>query len=208
MAVQGGQTPFFGFFKLNFVMYLICVTWLILIIITPMVEPEDSVHFGDEGFGDRVGTDEHYSDIEKLENSFGRIVYHSGDRMCHIKESRSLLINGNQMSYCARDFGIFLGLAVGAGIVTFVVIDLKWYILLIGIIPIGLDGGLQLITSYESNNVLRIFTGGLFGLVTMIAIGLVTVEISLSVRYWMENKIRYNNYQKLNKVSKAKKHKP
>jgi uncharacterized membrane protein len=185
--------PLGGFFKLNFILFLVCVSWVIIIFITPTLEPTDTIHFGDKGY---TGLDEHYKEIESLQNPFNRIVYHSGDRMCHMKESRSFIIGDNQMPYCARCFGIFFGLALGAAITTFIVIDLKWWLLLLGIIPIGLDGGLQLITSYESNNVLRIFTGTLFGLVTMLAVGLVMVEISASTKQWMLNKSWFNKYIK------------
>ena len=33
----------------------------------------------------------------------------------------------------------------------------------LAIIPIGLDGGIQLLTDYESNNILRLLTGAIFG---------------------------------------------
>ena len=100
------------------------------------------------------------------------------------------------MSYCSRCFAIFFGLAIGAAITTFIVFELKWWLILLGIIPIGLDGGLQLITTYESNNVFRLFTGGLFGAITTIAVGIVIVELSQSGKYWLTNKIWYKNYMK------------
>lgn len=170
-------------------------------LLAPALEPTDTIHFGNLGY---VGLEEHFDDIESIQNPFARVVYHSGDRMCHMKESRSLIINSNQMPYCTRCFGIFLGLAIGAAIVTFVVIDLKWWILLLGIIPIGLDGGLQLITSYESNNVLRLFTGLLMGVVTMIALGLVTVELSDYVKLRMKyQKLKVKKFNK--KIASSKK---
>jgi uncharacterized membrane protein len=169
------QFPIFGFYKINFIIYLVCVTWLIILIITPAVIPPDTIIFDNKGF---VGIDEHYHQIETIDNTFVRVVYHSGDQMCHQKSSRSLIVCENQMSYCARCFGIFFGLALGAAIATFVWIDLKWWLLVLGIIPIGLDGGLQLITTYESNNLLRLVTGSLLGIVTMLAVGLVVIELS------------------------------
>ena len=188
----------FGFFKINFILYLIFLTWVLIIIFAPALEPTDTIHFGNKGL---VGPEEKYDDIESIQNPFLRVVYHSGDRMCHMKESRSLIINSNQMPYCARCLGIFLGLAIGAAIVTFVVIDLKWWILVAGLMPIGLDGGIQLVTSYESNNVLRISTGLLTGVVTMIALGLVTVEMA----DYFKLRIRYQKLKKLNESSRAAK---
>ena len=186
--------PIFGFYKINFILYLICVTWLIILIITPAVLPPNTIVFDNKGL---VGPDEHFSEIEIIENPFVQEVYHSGDQLCHQKSARSLYICENQMSYCSRCFGIFLGLALGAGIATFVWIDLKWWLLVLGIVPIGLDGGLQLITSYESNNVLRIFTGTLLGVVTMLAVGSVVIELSeftkLRLKY---KKFRNNNLKR------------
>ena len=204
MLEQYTQFPRFGFFKLNFILYLICVVWLLIFIISPMVEP---IHFGDEGRYDMVGEDEHYYDIEKFQNTFVKSVYHSGDRMCHMKESRSFLLNSNQMPYCARCFGIFLGFAIGAGIITFVIIDLKWWLLVVGLLPIGLDGGLQFITDYESNNILRLFTGSLAGIVTLIAVGLITVELSNLFKQQMINSILHKRYLKNFKIT-SKRHPP
>jgi len=182
----------FGFFKLNFIIYLICVIWLLIIIISPLALEPDFIRFGDEGY---VGEDEHYSTIETIQNPFIRSVYHSGDRMCHMKESRSFFLNENQMPYCARCFGIFLGFAIGAAITSFVLIDLRWWMLVIGLGPIGLDGGLQLITSYESNNIFRILTGSLAGIITMIAVGLMIMELSNMSKQWMMNRIWAKKYR-------------
>jgi uncharacterized membrane protein len=183
MIPQQNQLPIFGFFKLNFILYLICVIWLLIIVIVPTAIPKDTVDLGELGM---VGENEHFFEIEDINNPFVRSVYHSGDSMCHLKASRSLFINSNQMPYCARDFGVFLGFAIGAAISTFVIIDLKWWLLVVGLAPIGLDGGIQLLTSYQSNNPLRIFTGTLAGIVTMIAMGLIIFEISQLVKYKLE----------------------
>ena len=186
--MQDGRSWFYigGIHKVNLVIYLICITWVILILISPAFEEANTIHFGNKGL---VGFDEHYDSIENMENPFVRVVYHSGDRMCHMRESRSLIIGTNQMPYCARCFGIFFGMALGAAIATFVVIDLKWWMIVLGLVPIALDGGLQAITSYESNNVLRLFTGLLVGVITMLALGLVAIEMSESIKMWMMNNI-------------------
>jgi uncharacterized membrane protein len=190
----------FGFNKINLILYIICVTWLLIILVTPAAQEPDSIHFSDEGY---VSRDEYFSDIEGIENPFTRAVYHSGDRMCHLKESRSLFINSNQMPYCARDFGIFFGFALGAAIATFFRVDLRWWILVLGLAPIGLDGGIQLLTSYESTNILRILTGTLAGVVTMLALGLVAAEVSQDLHRWVMNKVwmSKNNHPKRSKTN-------
>ena len=181
--------PMFGFFKINFIIYLFCMIWLLLILIVPAMSEPGTIQFQEfdefENPIGKVGFSEYYNDIEKINNPLSRAVYHSGDRMCHMKSSRSFSINDNQMPYCARCFGIFLGFAIGAGFATFIVIDLNLWLLIVGLVPIGLDGGLQLVTSYESNNFFRVITGSLAGFVTVMAVGLITLEISKSVKYWL-----------------------
>ncbi len=183
----------FGFYKLNFVLFLVCLVWLLLLIVTPAALPTGTLDFGDDGM---VGENEHFDEIEAINNPIIRTVYHSGDGMCHMKNSRSIFINDNQMAYCARCFGIFFGFVIGAAIATFVKVDLKWWLLVIGLVPIGLDGGLQLITSYESNNIIRLLTGSLAGIVTMLAMGLIIIELSEDVKRWLMNRIWYNKYYK------------
>ncbi len=126
-------------------------------------------------------------------NPLAALVYFIGDLNCHQKHERSWEINGNQLAVCARDVGLFLGLAVGAlfwrkkGLNRWTVRDsflsvfndekieflykedrrLLAMILLVslGAIPIGLDGFTQLLTSYESTNLIRLITGSGAGFV-------------------------------------------
>ncbi|MBS3816870.1 MAG: DUF2085 domain-containing protein [Candidatus Thermoplasmatota archaeon] len=119
---------------------------------------------------------------------YHQAVYLFSDFNCHQKHYRSYSVNGNQMPVCARDVGIFIGLSAGFIIMAFArggkrlkdqlldVINVgpetserkKTAILIIFgalfILPIALDGGVQLVTSYESFNALRTATGLLFGL--------------------------------------------
>ena len=181
--------------------------WLLLILIVPAVSEPGTIQFQEfdefENPIGKVGFSEYHNDIEKIQNPLSRAVYNSGDRMCHMKSSRSFSINDNQMPYCARCFGIFLGFAIGAGFATFIVIDLKLWLLVVGLVPIGLDGGLQLVTSYESNNFFRVITGSLAGFVTVMAVGLITLEISKSVKYWlMKREWTKQNPERYSKKSK------
>ena len=186
MMARPNQMFEFGFYKLNFILYLVCLVWFLLLIIAPASITPNTIDFGDEGM---VGVDEQYSKIETIQNPMVRAVYHSGDRMCHMKNSRSLFINSNQMPYCARCVGIFFGFVIGAGIAVFFKVDLKWWLLIIGLGPIGLDGGIQLITGYESNNLLRLITGSLAGIITMLALGLIIIELSQDIKQWLVNRI-------------------
>ena len=72
-------------------------------------------------------------------------------------------INDNQMAVCARDVGTYLGLSIGALLYLVFPRRFSMWWLLVLIVPLGLDGTIQLLTSYESNNTMRMITGGLYG---------------------------------------------
>lgn len=118
-------------------------------------------------------------------------IYAFGDLNCHNKYERSWTINGNQMPVCTRDIGIFFGAMFGGLLFAYrghnrwtirdtflsVFPDEKMTdiymkdkrliavsgLMALAIIPIGLDGGIQMLTSYESTNLMRIITGAPFG---------------------------------------------
>ena len=127
----------------------------------------------------------------------GGIFYAIGDLNCHQKHERSHMVNGNQIPMCARDVGILAGLLLGAVIFgrrgnnrwtsTDTILSILPESLLIHVyrtnrrrlalitlgaitlIPLVLDGFTQLLTPYESTNLLRILTGIPFG--WMIGVG-------------------------------------
>jgi uncharacterized membrane protein len=126
-------------------------------------------------------------------NPYYALIYAFGDLNCHQKYDRSWTINDNQMPVCARDVGIFLGLAFGGwlfsrrGLNRWTIRDSfltlfpdstidRLYIndrrmtAMLGIgllfcLPVILDGGIQAITAYESTNPVRILTGLPFGFI-------------------------------------------
>ena len=119
-------------------------------------------------------------------------IYAFGDFNCHNKAERSWEINGNQMPVCTRDIGMFFGIAVGGllfsrrGYNRWTIKDTCLSIfpdhwleeiyrknfstytwLMIGTLfclPVIIDGFTQLLTSYESNNLMRPITGIAFGI--------------------------------------------
>ncbi len=119
--------------------------------------------------------------------TYHRVIYTFSDFNCHQKYYRSYYINGNQIPVCARCMGIFSGLSLGLFVMMFigperdfkdillklVPMDLdlteskKLYVLLflgaLFVLPMALDGGIQLVTNYESNNPIRLITGLIFG---------------------------------------------
>jgi uncharacterized membrane protein len=114
--------------------------------------------------------------------ALSRLAYYAGDVVCHQKHWRSYMLNGNQMPVCARDVGVLLGMAGGFALaltavpaatlsgtfrsmLPFVrsrIAMLAMFGMLLA--PLPVDGFLQLLTGYESVNVLRTVTGLLFGL--------------------------------------------
>jgi uncharacterized membrane protein len=99
---------------------------------------------------------------------------------CHQFHSRSLHIHDNQYAWCARDTGIWLGFLIGAILYRKGVLrKIKWYQVIIFILPILIDGLTQTIftfinidsdstlnpeVQYVSNNLFRFVTGSFFGL--------------------------------------------
>jgi len=77
---------------------------------------------------------------------------------------------GYKFPVCSRDMAIYLAMLAGLLILPFVwKMDYddwpnKW-ILVAAAVPVGIDGGLQIIGFYESTNFLRIITGVIIGIV-------------------------------------------
>ena len=114
--------------------------------------------------------------IDKM-NPVAGFVYSTAGSSCHQKASRSFFLNGNQMPYCSRCSGIFLGLVIGAGIAVFRYINFKWQWIVIGLLPIGIDGMGQLFGFWESTNIIRLITGGLAGILTGLAVAVIIQEL-------------------------------
>ncbi len=94
---------------------------------------------------------------------------------CHQIHYRSLHLFDYQFAWCTRDTFIWIGLLTAGLFVKFRSIRaIKWYEVLIFVIPIALDGGIQLIATmlgfstdkdvfYASTNLSRMLTGAFFG---------------------------------------------
>ena len=113
-----------------------------------------------------------------------RAMYRAGDSQCHQRESRTVILNGNEMPFCARCVAIYTFMAIGMALTVFPrmpyydrINDLKWQWLLFALIPIGIDGVGQLFGYWESTNLTRFLTGGLCGLVVGIALGFMIREV-------------------------------
>jgi len=153
--------------KLNFrkkldrniaIVFTIFAIWLILVLISPyLVEPGK--------FTDLSGRVFFTDNSEKIEgiNPIAWAVYTAGDFNCHQQLDRSYFLNDNQMPFCARDVGIFAGLAGGALIALIFAFNMRWIWMVLGLVPMGADGLAQALTSYDSTNSIRLLTGLLAG---------------------------------------------
>lgn len=119
-------------------------------------------------------------------SAYPHAVYLLGDVLCHQKDGRCFEINENQMPVCSRCLSVYVGFLFALIFTLFIPntlskneyflrtlpknlrekakrkIGLEFLpLILIGLflLPLAIDGGMQLFTSYESNHMLRILTG-------------------------------------------------
>ncbi len=131
---------------------------LLSVLLSPLTLPEGSVSKLDGSIG-LVDNWEELQDMPWPQ----RMVYLIGDINCHQQAERSYVLNGNQLPVCARDLGLLAGLVVGMGAYMIVRRPVKWFWLALFLVPMALDGGLQAVSSYESDNLIRALTGALAG---------------------------------------------
>jgi len=81
---------------------------------------------------------------------------------CHARPDRSFFFRGKQFPICARCTGELVGIVLGIPTIIIWGYPEIHYVLLL-MLPLIFDGFLQLLTSYESGNMRRLFTGILFG---------------------------------------------
>lgn len=132
---------------------------LVMVIAAPWALPQGSV----EDLSGRPTSIDNRESIDQM-NPFSAAVYLLGDVNCHQKVERSFFLNGNQMPFCARDVGIFIGLTFGMLVALVFPMRLSWTILVALSLPILVDGGLQYAGFYESTNLVRLVTGILGGI--------------------------------------------
>ncbi|WP_459500503.1 DUF2085 domain-containing protein [Bacillus sp. C1] len=81
---------------------------------------------------------------------------------CHQNKNRSFHYHNHYFPLCARCTGELIGLFLG--IALYFYFQFPYFIYILGMIPLVIDGGLQLLTSYQSNNSKRVITGSVFGI--------------------------------------------
>ncbi len=151
--------------------------WLLWVLIAPFTLPAGSV----TDLSGSVGPIDNGPQIDDM-NPFAAAIYWLGDANCHQLASRSYYLNGNQLPFCARDLGIFIGMALGMVLAFFVKARPSLLLIILGFVPMALDGGIQLLTSYESTNLVRLLTGALAGISVAFLIHLIAMNVRDSRR--------------------------
>jgi len=162
--------------KWIFLIFIPFLIWILSQFIAPLVLPNSSI----DNLSGHVGVEDNIKLINEIPSPWNTI-YSWGDRLCHQNKDRSFFINENQMPFCSRCTAIWLGLAIGLGFMVFYKIELDekfLFLIIIGIVPIGIDGIGQLLKFWESTNIIRFFTGLLAGILCGIAIAIIIDEIN------------------------------
>jgi len=190
---QWGLEPRPKILYINLAALLVIATWTGLMYVTPYMVEEGSL----TGLDGWVGPKDHeeiWDDLPPIVST----MYSAGDAQCHQKQNRTVMLNGNQMPFCARDVAIYSFMAIGLALSVFPrmphydrINNLKAWWLLVALIPIGIDGVGQLLGYWESTNLMRFITGGLCGLIVGIALGFMLREMGGMVREFRTERKMY-----------------
>ncbi|MCK4444953.1 MAG: DUF2085 domain-containing protein [Thermoplasmata archaeon] len=191
--------------KVLWVLLFISFLWTLAIFIVPFTIAPGTVT-DLEGNANRID----FSDLWNSMPPHASIVYYLGDAECHQISSRTIYLNENQMPVCARDTSIFLFITIGlfAGMLTkrnyYVTegllsvfprrvqdavkrtIGAMWFavvFVVLCLIPVGLDGGIQLITDYESGNLSRFLTGIPAGFIAGLLIAILVKSVKATKEF-------------------------
>jgi uncharacterized membrane protein len=167
--------------KALLISFIISLVWSISLFISPFLILPGTVTDLD-GSANKIDFPETWDSMPL----YPRAMYYLGDAQCHQKWYRSFMINGNQMPVDARVTAIYVGLTMGLltamfarqtpyPLINFATIlpsrlrkivkekvgYVPFFILFSGLLaaPLVIDGVYQLISEYESTNLLRVLTG-------------------------------------------------
>ena len=173
--------------KVIIVFFILFSIWILLQFLAPLFLPEGNV----DDLSGIVAVSDNEKNIEEMSFPWS-IVYSAGDRLCHQKVERSFFINSNQMPFCSRCTALWLGLAIGLGFMVFYQVKLDerfLYIIVLGFLPIAVDGVGQLFGFWESANSIRVITGLLAGVTCGVTIGIIVDELK-TISYFKNQKLK------------------
>lgn len=159
--------------------FLISLLFVVLCFLIPFCEPSGTI---DKGTFDVAWEADHF----QISQLISRMIYDFGDVMCHQRPERSWFVNGNQLPLCIRCMAISFGMVFIFGIAWRVgpfdtfrgtlsrLFGLSernrqkcFFVLLILCLlafPMIIDGFSQIFFPYESNVIMRVVTGFLYGI--------------------------------------------
>lgn len=140
------------------IFFLIFAFITVLVMAAPLMAPAGTL----TGLDGQVGVIDNDGTWNELDIITG-LIYRTGDYFCHQMEERSYLINGNQIPVCVRDLGLLLGFTTASFFSIWIDRRINWLLIFILVSPIVIDGGVQLLTDYQSQNIIRLITGVLGG---------------------------------------------
>ncbi len=108
---------------------------------------------------------------------------------CHCRADRSFIYKKRKFPICARCTGELIGIIFA--IATYKMFHPSLTYTLIIMIPMLIDGFVQLLTKYESNNTKRVITGMLFGY-ALVVLYFMSLEMvyNFASNYAMEQKTK------------------
>lgn len=92
---------------------------------------------------------------------------------CHCRDDRSFHYKGKKFPICARCTGELFGIVFS--IFSCIFFKLSPLLIVLFMLPMIIDGTVQMLTSYESNNIKRFVTGFLFGYALFMFVAVSTV---------------------------------
>lgn len=194
--------------------YILYITtlWAISIFLAPLTLESHTVEDLD-GNANWVDYNDKWVDMATY-NPYAAMVYLFGDFNCHQKSSRSFTYHENQLPVDARMVGIALGAALASPGLFFVIRTPNIYLtflslvpdrirrrllsrlspliitLIVGLLfmlPTGFDGFRQLLTSYESTNIVRIISGFLLGIILTWSFGSAFLSMTIPITQYTDS---------------------
>ena len=138
--------------------FLVFTSITLLVLAAPLFAPSGSLVKLDG----KVGTIDNGGEWDELD-IFTGLIYRTGDYFCHQIEDRSYTINGNQLPICVRDLGLLLGFTMASLLSIWIDRRINWGLITVLVLPIIVDGGVQMVSDYQSLNSIRLVTGILGG---------------------------------------------
>ncbi len=195
------------FSKLLFGVFVLSIVWTVSNFVVPYTLPANTIPepaLGEPGMLDGSANIVDNGEVYDTLWLYPRITYYVGDAQCHQLARRSMFLNGNQMPMDARmesiyvfaNFGLLSAMlatpstSIPQGIVNVLPKSVQAWgrrhlgptvfaalIVFLGILPVAVDGFVQLLTPYESTNVTRILTGIPTGWVSGVLVGIMITSI-------------------------------